>query len=373
MSGSQRRRPRRFSVLAVGFALLVSLAPTAAAGPTGFDEQSGGRYNGWAVAAGTTEAPAGTGRVVMTGNFMAEMWFTVPIPSGPTTGTWDLLGDSSMTLGGFRANSVSAIMTHQASGEIEGNRQQLNLGIATISTSGTATLDRGIGQPPLVVPLSASESVGPFEMTVSHILCDDVSGEWVLSWNTELSDASFTPTFRGSWSARRLPMDDASEGRLSALMPKLEQLNQEVTKALQDGSMINGTPILPFDVLWGLIKESVALINELNNLSLCDQALLGPDQVQRYINALTANLTTLVQVLLDNLRLADDASLTGEALMELATMLAGIGGIGEGAVRDEVARQAEDALQAEAERVFGNDDSLISDPVVYGEMFGWGD
>lgn len=168
-------------------------------------------------------------------------------------------------------------------------------------------------------------------------------------------------------------MDDASEGRLSALMPKLEQLNQEVTKALQDGSMINGTPILPFDVLWGLIKESVALINELNNLSLCDQALLGPDQVQRYINALTANLTTLVQVLLDNLRLADDASLTGEALMELATMLAGIGGIGEGAVRDEVARQAEDALQAEAERVFGNDDSLISDPVVYGEMFGWGD
>lgn len=370
-----RSRARTVRVGATLVALaLGSAALPAGANQQGFDELAGGSYAGLATAAGVTTINVVDGSKIA-GTFLTDLSFEVPIPSGSTTGTWDLSGQTSWFLAMGNLNGTSH-QTHRALGSIEGDRTSLRLGATTISSNGNLNIDL-IGSQ----PIDSTDSIGPLDLNVVRVLCDDVSGDWELSWNTTIAAGGFAPTFLGSWAARRLPFpDDPNRERVEEILPELYGVSDALVAALDTNpSQIDGVPILPFDEIWGLLERAIALVNELNNLSACDRALLGEDAVAEFINWLTDQIRVLVRVLLGNLE-AQDRLLTPSELLELTTMLAGVGGIGEGAVRQELAAAAQQALESEAERMLENAESMAEDPVGYTEraveyyleMFGFG-
>jgi len=347
---------------------IVIATVSVAAAQSGFDEMAGGHYVGTATAAGTTKADEGGITVSIGGGFTLSLDFIVPIPAGPTSGTWNLSGDTIWTMTSDQISAVGPVH-HGSQGAVTGDRQGLILGTPSISSRGTmiATSDAGSQ----TVAVDALDMLQTLELKAALQLCDVVTGDWIVSWNSQLSGASFSPTFRGDWTARRFQLDDPN---LPAddFLPRVTEMSQTVRALLASPSEVDGVQVLPLDVLWSVIEQLVSLVNELNNLSACDQALLGPNQVQQYINDLTASLTTLVTLYLDNLRL-NDAVTSGEALLELATMLASVGGVGEGAVRQEAARQAQEAVENHIDRMSNNADDLIDDPVLYfEEFFGFG-
>jgi hypothetical protein len=371
MSGRPNRggnRTSRIAVVLVASTIVAASVPAAIA-QSGFDEMAGGHYVGTATAAGNTKAEDGGITVTIGGGFTLGLDFVVPIPQGETTGTWRLSGNTVWKMITEEATAVGPI-SHSADGNVTGDRQGLILGTPSISSVGSMIATTPAGS--RTIPVDSQDTLETLEFTTLAQVCDVVTGDWILSWNSQLAGASFSPTFRGDWTARRFQLDDQNAPDAD-LLPRLTQINEDIRNALAVPSQIDEVPILPLDILWGLIEDVVQLVNELNNLSPCDRALLGPDQVQQYITDLTAALTTLVTVYLDNIRLNDDAVVTGEALLELATMLASVGGVGEGAVRQEAARQAQEAVESHLDRMANNADDLVDDPVTYfEEFFGFG-
>jgi hypothetical protein len=325
-------------VATLAFVTGVAVLPASAA-QEGFDELSGGQYEGWAVAAGP--AMVDSTDISVSGAFTLEIPFAVPLDGSPTTGNWSLRGSSYWTISFGNLGTATSDQQHTASGRVTGDRTTLELGATSITST-------GVTKAPLIddIPVNNTDSIGPMELEFVGIQCDYAWGEWILSWKSEIDSGGFVDVgFEGDWGAHRLPApDDPNSEAFQSILPQLASFQNELVAAMSSPSQLEGVPILPFDQIWGLIEQAVALVNELNNLSACDQALLGPDRVTSYINRLTGLIQVLVRVLLTNIELQEDLELTAEAALELTTMVASVGGIGEGAVRGEIADAVEGAI-----------------------------
>jgi hypothetical protein len=347
------RRGRAAGGLALAVGLLATTA-TAARQPLP-DELSIGEWRGHGTAIGVTQASDQGALIVITGTFGADLGFSVP-NDGPTTGRWDLRGQTSWQLV-FGNSSGSAFLSHQASGEMDGDRTRIGLGRSTIVSSGSASVP-----PAGSFPVASTDPLGPLDLSVTALFCDDVYGEWILSWNTLLSGAAFTPTFRGNWQARRVTGDGPSAERTLELMPELFELRDRLIATWQEAEMVDGVPVLPIETVSGLLQEAVAIVNELNNLSDCDVEYLGPDNVRQWIYS----FTTAVSLLSGALTLAVEhvatqgfaapapagPSFSSADLIRWATVLAAAGAIGPGSL-DPAAATTLDQLTASVDEAIG--------------------
>ena len=353
-------------LLAVGLAMVIScwsVAVIAAVEPEGFDEFSAGEWFANARAGGSTLARGDGGRITGDGDFNVTLEFLVPL-SGPTTGSWILSGSSVFTVEAEGVTGTINWTDHSAEGSVTGDRQRLSMGSTSIRSTGHFDL-AGSGS----YPISASDPFGPIELQVEGRLCDDAWGVWIMSWNSILEGEGYTPTFDGEWYAVR-QSDEFSTGRFDEIAAEVFRVNDALSEALESSSTVDGVPIIPYDVAWGLVDEAVALINELRNLSLCDRALLG-DRVDKYIYVLTSNVSKVIRAYLANLELAGDY-LPGEGLLELATLAASVGAIGEGSVNGEAGalEQAfEDALDNAVSEAQSEDD--LAAAYAAAEQLGW--
>jgi hypothetical protein len=344
--------------------LVVALiVPPHSAAQEGFDEFSAGEWFGSARAGGYTTSRQEGGTIRGYGEYAVTMEFLVPL-SGPTTGSWTLEGWSAFTV---RVEGVTATIewsNQSAEGQMTGDRQRLALGTTRIRSSGEAS-SSGFRQ-----PIQSTDPLGPIDLRVAGRLCDDAWGEWIMSWNTMLEGQGYSPTFDGQWHAVR-QTDEFSASRMREIAGKVFEVNNRVSDLLEQASRIGTVSILPWDVVWGLISEVVELLNELRNLSLCDRALLG-DRLETYINVLTMDLGALVGNYLLQLDL-EDLRLNGQDLLELATLLASVGAIGEGSHYPQ-AEDLEGLMETHLDEVLDDpdaDEDELTAAIAAAEQMGW--
>lgn len=331
-------------------------AVPALAGSQGFTEFTLGQWRGSAEAQGVTSAEALDGSIIIDGYFEADLEFLMT-NDGVADGRWELSdGRTSwiILVPGVAGQAGEAGFLHTASGPIVGDRTTLRLPGGAITTQGTVFMS-GLGD----LAIDTVDGIDAIDMKLTHLLCNDAEGTWVFSWNSQLEDAQFTPTFYGNWHAIRLaPEGEEPDDRLATVVPEILSLRGEMAELWRQPREA-GVPIVPYDLVWGLIERAIALINELNNLNRCDRAAFGEDVIARYMNALTNMVQLLTNVLLDNLD-AEGEQISGKDLQELATMLASVGAIGEGAVDSEAADITQSRLESEARRAASDENA---DPV----------
>jgi hypothetical protein len=335
--------------------------PLAAQGQEGFDEFSAGEWLGNARAGGSTVARGEGGQITGDGDFNVTLEFLVPL-SGPTTGSWTLSGSSVFVVEAEGATGTINWTDHRAEGSVTGDRQRLSMGTTSIRSAGHYDFP-GLGS----YPISASDPVGPIELQVEGRLCDDAWGVWIMSWNSILEGEGYTPTFDGNWHAIR-QSEDFSRGRFDEIAAEVFEVANLMADLINQAPQVDGVPVIPWDIAWGLIYRAVELVNELNNLSLCDQALLG-DKLQRYVNVLTQDVALLLAALL----FSDDYYLTGQELLEAATTAASVGAIGPGSTNPQ-AELLEEGLENELGRIMTDPDASADDvtaATAAAEQMGW--
>lgn len=357
------------SVRLATLGLVAVIAATSAASiqagqPEGFNEFSAGEWFGNARAGGTTTASSSEGHVTGNGNFNVTMEFLVPL-SGPTVGSWILQGSSVFEVSGGGGSMTIDWQRHDAEGAVMGDRQRLSLGTTQIRSSGTATIP-GFG----AAPVAANDRLGPIELRVAGRLCDDAWGGWIMSWNAILEGEGYSPTFNGNWHAVRQPAE-FSQDQMREIASEVNRIIERIREFLGQAPVVNGVSVVPWDITHDLIERAVELVNELNNLSLCDQALLG-DELQRYVSVLTHNIAALIGNLILLTKL-EGYRMGGEDLLELATLAASVGAIGEGSVAAN-GEALERELEGQLEEVMTDpeaDQDEIAAATTAAEQLGW--
>lgn len=333
-------------VAAVSTAGLMSLTTIVPGGQatavqsTPLSELSIGDWRGHAQALGVTQASEGGGLIVIRGTFSASLQMTVP-NQGDTMGFWDMNGQTNWTILAPNLGQGSVFMSHSANGQMAGDRSQIRLGATDIISAGTATLPEAGS-----FAVSSVDPIGPLDLAVAALFCDDAYGEWILSWNTLLSGARFSPTFNGNWQARRVPADDDLADRVEALMPELNNVSQRLVTAWAEAEMVDGVPVLPVEDLTELLRDAIEIVNELNTLSSCDVEYLGVDNVQQWIYSFTRAVSLVTEALTVAIesesqgfapaRLAP-APLAPADLARWSVLLASAGSIGPGSLDPEAA------------------------------------
>lgn len=306
--------------------LLMLLPAAVPVQQVGFDELPVGEWLGQAVAGGITKTESAGSMIVGTGWFTVDMEMLVP-QSGEVQGSWTMDKATSRTSWDFTIRSpegvlleMGAFMAHSAEGALRGNRSEFSLGVAQINSEITTPYD----------DLTTSDPVGPLDLSVSGIYCNDAFGEWILSWRSELVGQSYTPTFEGDWYAVRQDLE-FSEASIREIFDNTVLFNDTVADIYQSASFVEGIPIIPEDALWELMEAGVELQNELRNLSPCDRSLLGDGEVENFIYQLTARIAALAATLLGNYDV-EGFPMSARDLRNLAHLLLTAGAIGEGAL-----------------------------------------
>lgn len=338
-TGPQRSRHRRWIAPIVALGVAAASLGSAGQGAAGSAAQTAelaiGEWRGHASAIGVTRASDQGGVIIIEGTFSSDLNVSVP-NQGPTTGFWNLNGQTNWDLILPGVGQGTAFMSHSSQGEMAGDRSQISLGRSQIISSGTATLpDAGS------FPVSSVDAFGPLDLKVVALFCDDVYGEWVLSWNTMLSGASFSPTFNGNWQARRLPADGELADLVETLMPEINDVSQRLITAWGDAEMVDGVPVLPIALLADLLSDAVAISNELNMLTTCDIEYFGADNVQQWIYSFTRAVSLVTEALTVAIEREGQSFapappppslLPAADLVRWSALLAGAGAIGPGSL-----------------------------------------
>jgi hypothetical protein len=300
-------------------ALAVSLSAAATSRQEGYDELPLGEWLGQAVAGGSTYNENAEGKVAGVGEFTVNMEFVVP-QSGELTGTWTLEGNSSwnFTLYSSEANiDAGALMTHTADGPVTGNPSQFSLGVTQIESDVSATGGNNF---------HSSDPVGPIDLKVSGIQCNDAWGEWILSWRTDLMAAGYTPTFDGDWYAVRQE-GGFSEDAVKQVLDTTQALRDQINDVMDSAPEYQGVPVVPADTVWGLIEDTVEIYNQALNLTPCDRTQFKEGGYEQYIYAIGQTLAGLAHRLLQQFDL-EGQPMNGKDILELTTMLQGTGVLG---------------------------------------------
>lgn len=353
MRGNRRderglRRPWRALAFLVAFSLLLTAMP--AGGQETFDDVPSGEWRGSGEAGGWTNLEVPNGRVRIFAQFALGLQFMVTLMSedfATVDGHWNM--DQGTTQWHFISQGADVgggTLNHTASGMIGGATgaiETFNTLGATITSTGTMSMP-SVG----AVPIDDTGQLDDLEMKVTHQLCNDTWGEWVFSWNTQLSEAQLTPSFTGNWHAVRIPPSDDDEARqaLEQNILNLLALRQDVSLLMRQPTEL-GVPIVPYDAVWSVIQQAVHYINLLNNLGRCEKAYYGEDNLADYVNALTNIIRLMINVLLDNYALEGE-QISDEDLLELTTLAASVGAIGDGAVDEDAAAFTQERLRQEA-------------------------
>ncbi len=331
-----------------------------------------GDWLGSAWAGGTTTAEYQGIEMVGTGEFLGALEFGVTETF--TFGSIDLEGSSVWNAEGliegfpttFRLDQDS----HSMRAEIDGDRQRLSFeGDVTTTGSINANVDgNSFSQ-----AASSVDPIGPIELVVTDRFCNEASGEWILSWNTQLDEAGYTPTFGGEWVAVRQGAEftENTEGELTELLEHLGELERrgtELVTAVLDAGPGNsvGAVADPADFfvdLYRLSTDLVEALNRLRNFTPCDREVFGPDQVEQWDLRFSQLLAGVVYTWIDEaLEAGLIDALPGEALRYMAGIAEVAGAMGEHARPGvpDVSPAIDDAVSAvvEAHATVGADGSV---------------
>lgn len=294
---------RRFAILMVAVALLVSAMPSAGLaqtddeGPLMIDPTlPAGPWLGFGTLAGTTTTDHGGVHFEYTGDYTSGFDFVVTT-EGTTTGNWDIQGP--MRLLGTGSDAVM-----DAIGEISGGGSMsgdgINLAVAgSTTTTGVVTLTAA-GRT-FTEPVANSSTAPTIDIVVDTTFCNEAYGNWTMSFNETLEDYTWQPTFQGSWVAVR---QVEAFGELDVLAQNgyvegLTEIIFEFLAGFSPGSpnrkFVGFTTISDWSEINDLLVRAEALINELRNLTPCNRELIGDESVEFWLQILTEGINALIE------------------------------------------------------------------------------
>ena len=259
-------------------------------------------------------------------------------------GEWTMQGSASGTIEGGTISNV-----FQGSGPVEGDDERLHLG-GRVGTTWTTTIGghTEVSEDPI--------DLGPFGVEVTDVDCNRVLGTWEQSfedviadvggWSSDL-DGSFVAVHQGE------DPDPALLEEAESLLNTYNDWSDEVRAGTIDVPDEGPFPRPIADRANELVNRAVDLELAMAEADRDDLCLFGQD-----LGAYEFLLTALVQEVLSWV-LEVHPSLTAEDIYSAADILLWMGGVGEGAVRPDVAAELEEQLAAAGSAVL--DEVAVTD------------
>lgn len=289
-----------------------------------------GRANATATVDGTTmwwiaHLDGGVTFEADAGVVAGEWWFSGPgsmVATGPLDGVMELHYDSGGTLTGDET-----VLQFEGTTETTGH---------AVFTSPTAASSA-------VGPVGSA--IGPFEADVVALDCDRVFADWTASFEAAGEQEGWQAidvegTIVAQHQGMRLEADEGLRERVEEFVDDVNAWVDEVWDGVHADAETVGVGLSEAQIgdLFDLIYRAVDLEMELYWLPGDELCFLGMD-VGVYSFYLTAAVQELAAWILD----VDDYLTAGE-YHGLADALLAVGGVGDGAVRSDVAGELEEAL-----------------------------
>ena len=368
---------------------LIPLAASTAAATRGEPQQyalADGDWFGISVAVGAFDAEEDDFYVFWGGKVGGGFEFTV---TGDTaSGMWQFVGEGLQIIQGESQGQpieVLAQLTYGGGGAVSGSATTL---ILNGSTTTTGTIEATAGGSSLTIPHEGDPEPLPTLSMPVFEFCDEAYGDWEVVVVEEFEEAGFAQTgqlfgpVRGVFVATRDREAGFSELAAQVLadagyapneqfvtadieMPEVLLMRRTLMDDIAD--LLGRFPDWTFESVAFTIDQANAVLNELRNLSECEQLAIGADNVQRWMNEITFLVNQLVAGLVElNLlsggiyidppagdglnTLRGPAPTLGSVPWVLLVHLAGrVGVIGPGAIDTESAAATEAALRESGE------------------------
>lgn len=334
---SRRVGPLGLAVVAAFGAATVgtTTTPTIAASP----EPDGPRLEvgSWiaeAVVQGTAGADLPEGRFDLTARFDYQFELLVGT-DGAATGSWET--DGTGTLVAQVGQTAVLDQVYDGSGVVFTMGDDIVFD-GSVTRTGTVTAN-GFTQ-----PIAAAEFVPDTHVTVLGSTCEEAWGDMVTFWNEQVEAQGWTPAFGGSWMA---VAQDVEPDRRADLLPGAVQAVANWESGL--ASLNSGDPgAVDAGALWGLIDQTLPVLNEIRNLGECAQRFFGPDSIEHWEHALTFIVTNSIRAIL----MFQQPPPSGYEVLALVDAGLAAGSFGELQFFPERGAEADELLRARAQEVF---------------------
>jgi hypothetical protein len=314
-----------------------------------------GEWTASATAAGAAGGSPGGMNYVWNGEVNAFFLISVPA-EGVANGTWSHNGTSDVLItGSLGGESVTVDAEYDffgSGGTVTGTPAELillgenqNIGTMEMTTSaGTRT-----------APISSTNALPQMTVDIIHANCDEAFGTWAWTIEQVFEGVRLSADLVGVfWGARVAP---GLQEQIQELNPPVSQaeeipedfqgpLHTRINLYLAETEVLLATfPAWNMDEVMEALTEAERLLNELRNLSPCEERQLGEGAAAQYSSA----LTFLVQQLIG--RIGEAEKLSGKNLLQILEVSARVGATGPGAPNPEAAASAEAALHQAAEGI----------------------
>lgn len=305
-----------------------------------------GPWSASGEASGTATASERGVTITWQGSIPAQFEFEISRTDddapGVATGTWEHQGAAVMTV---TVSGVSAVgdLAFNGGGRVSGTDTSLQL-------SGDATTTGVVSAGPMQLPVSNSSELPPLPLNVRAVSCDEAYGDWVFTVEQAFEDQGFTASFSGFWIAFRQTSE--TQGEVAAILDTFGGSSNGDVSDIESRSelvALSSTLLSEYNAFvdafpggWTTARvldvaaRTEALLNAWRNLTECDERLIGPDNVETYVNGLTLVVQGLI--------VGGAGGVASSAWEQLAHLGARTGAFGPGASNPAEAVRAEQAL-----------------------------
>lgn len=338
-----RVRPLVAIAVAVSTALLATAVDAAPGGPPpggpGGDvaptepvRLEVGDWIGEALVEGTATANPGGANFDLEAGFIFDLRITANT-QGNLSGNWDVRGFGTLVVTGPGLGTLEQI--YGGSGEI------VDTGWG-FRPSGTFTRTGFVEVNGRVQPIAAAELAVGAEAVIFGSTCEEAWGSLTASWNEEMAEVGWTPSFDGVFN---LIATDVEDRRTEDLVPGLNEIIQRdatVVSSMNPGA----SPDQVLDV-WEFLLDALDLSNEIRNLGECAVRHFGADRIETWASVLSLVVARAVITIVG----IQEPPVSGWQLAALRDAAVAAGAAGPGALDDVAAEVVDEALRDEAQRI----------------------
>ncbi|HUG48043.1 MAG TPA: hypothetical protein VMP67_06485 [Candidatus Limnocylindria bacterium] len=324
--------------------LLALIVATGPAGSRAAEPPDQGLAAGpwWAAGSARGSGTASEGPVDLLWTLRVPAQFEFDVSgSGGVRGTWEHQGEGVMHgEGAGVTGEVRGEFAYIGSGSVSGTNRRLVLTGSTKTTGMFNIEGQGHTQQ---YPVNNTSAIPTLYLNVAAVICDEAYGDWAYTIEVALAEQGFNTSVSGWWKGwretegvrnsaeelRRLATETGagapgieSESPLIELAANVIRRYNELADGLREATI---------EQVFSVMSDAENVLNMLRNLSECDEQLIGEDNVEKYINA----MTFIIQGLVIGGQDLDPESYEWQLMVQIA---ARSGAIGAGAIDPAAAR-----------------------------------
>ncbi len=314
-----------------------------------------GEWTATANASGVAAGSPGDMSYVWTGG--VEALFQISVPTeGVATGTWAHNGSSDVVINGSLGGdpvTINAVYNFLGSeGTVTGTNRELQL---LGNSQSIGSMDMTVAGQTHTAPINSTDPLPMMNVDIIHATCQEAYGNWAWTVEQVFQGVRLSADLVGVfWGFKTSPgLEEQIEG-LSPPVSESGDLPENLQGPLytqinlymaETEVMLSSWPAWNMDEVMQALTEAERLLNELRNLTPCEERFLDEGAIEEYSSA----LTFLVQQLVS--RIAEEEDLRGKDILQILEVSTRVGATGSGAPNPGAAAAAENSLRQAAEGV----------------------